>query len=870
MKTPFLLLSFILTLQVSGQSAKHLNNKLSPNLVASKIKLNRDIQQHFFIVASNLRDLKQFLLEKNLQQNVIREYEASNLLVIQTNWKLIDSILSSPLIKFIDVVRTPKEESAITGFDLGTNAINLIHNELSSTNGTGTVVSLKENKPDSNDIDLKGRLISTAAASSIMTSHATIMSTIIAGGGNSYYNGKGVAWGANITSANFATLLPDADDYYKHNSILVQNHSYGTGIENYYGADAAAYDASTITNPFLLHVFSSGNSGDKSSVAGRYAGINGFANLTGSFKMAKNILTVGSIDSFHKVSLLSSRGPAQDGRIRPELVAFGQDGASGAAAIVSGTALLLQQAYKEQNGGQLAPAALIKAILLNTADDVGPKGIDYQSGYGSLNAYNAAKAITNRQYSSGAISQAQVQTFILNVPRDIQQIRITLCWNDVPAVANNDKALINDIDLRLVHSTSGSAWQPWVLNSFPHVDSLAQLPIRKKDSLNNTEQISIDNPAEGTYILEVTGHNILTGPQPYYISYQMTLGNRFQWQFPTATDYIWGGNTNTLRWTSTFNVPSGDLFYSCDGGNKWNLISQNIDLGAKYFQWTAPDTFSTVIFQMQVNNQHFSSDTSTISSELKTAVGFNCIDSFLIYWNKAPNVSSYILYRMGNKYLEPVIRLGDTSIVLQKSVNTSSHYTVATNISGRSGIKSYTFNYNMQGTGCYIKNFLVDLINSEQGSIKLELGTTYNVKDIVIEKKSGNNFIPFRAIAPGVTTLEYNVIDSGLATGGNIYRVRINLNNGKAVYSNTGTIFYLANMNYLVYPSPAKANFQIVSKDIDNAELILYNVMGQRVLVKKLNSTIESISVNHLKKGFYFIQILEKNRKVYQGNIVIQ
>ena len=38
--------------------------------------------------------------------------------------------------------------------------------------------------------------------------------------------------------------------------------------------------------------------------------------------MAKNIITVGHIDSLGNVLSLSSRGPAYDGRIKPELVAF--------------------------------------------------------------------------------------------------------------------------------------------------------------------------------------------------------------------------------------------------------------------------------------------------------------------------------------------------------------------------------------------------------------------------------------------------------------------------------------------------------------------------------------------------------------------
>jgi len=42
----------------------------------------------------------------------------------------------------------------------------------------------------------------------------------------------------------------------------------------------------------------------------------------------------------------SSRGPAYDGRVKPELVAFAEDGSSGAAAIVSGISLVAQQTYK--------------------------------------------------------------------------------------------------------------------------------------------------------------------------------------------------------------------------------------------------------------------------------------------------------------------------------------------------------------------------------------------------------------------------------------------------------------------------------------------------------------------------------------------
>jgi hypothetical protein len=143
------------------------------------------------------------------------------------------------------------------------------------------------------------------------------------------------------------------------------------------------------------------------------------------------------------------------------------------------------------------------------------------------------------------------------------------------------------------------------------------------------------------------------------------------------------------------------------------------------------------------------------------------------------------------------------------------------------------------------------------------------VTDVVIEKWLGNKFIPIEAINPGVGLL-YHFIDNALVTGGNIYRARINLSDGKTVYSKSETIFYFAEMNYLVFPNPAKESFGIISKDTDYSELILYNTLGQKVLTKKLHATNQTIPVNHLKRGVYFIHVLQKGRKVYQGSIIIQ
>ena len=261
MRFLFLLLSVTICVQAGAQQKWNVNEKISPNLAKIKTSLNKNKQQDFFVVSTDINAFKRFLSARNLHKAIISEYEPTGLLVLKLNWQLIDSLLlPSSLVKFIDVVRVPKEETVVQGFDLSTNKINLAH-QLTSINGSGTVLSVKENKPDDNDIDLKGRFLPTTLSSANISSHATIMSTIIAGGGNSDHTAKGVAWGATISSSDFAGLLPDTDADYKKYSISVQNHSYGTAIENYYGADAAAYDVTTYLQSLFAACFFSGQFG---------------------------------------------------------------------------------------------------------------------------------------------------------------------------------------------------------------------------------------------------------------------------------------------------------------------------------------------------------------------------------------------------------------------------------------------------------------------------------------------------------------------------------------------------------------------------------------------------------------------------------
>ena len=148
---------------------------------------------------------------------------------------------------------------------------------------------------------------------------------------------------------------------------------------------------------------------------------------------------------------------------------------------------------------------------------------------------------------------------------------------------------------------------------------------------------------------------------------------------------------------------------------------------------------------MTIGSTIFISDTFTIANRTLTNVGFNCPDSFLFYWNKLPGITNYRVYKLGNKYLEPVTVTSDSFMLLAKTTNPSLHYAVAPVIGNKEGVKSYTFNYTTQGVECYFRSFLALLVGN---SVKLtiSLGTLYNVNKIVLEKFIGTEYVPLQQI----------------------------------------------------------------------------------------------------------------------------
>jgi hypothetical protein len=792
--------------------------------------------------------------------------QTAQAVLLQAPGVWIGKALTDTNIIFIAEARKPFTERELTGFDLSANRVNKTHRDWPAVTGNGLTVSIKENKMDTLDIDLKGRYLFSSAASTNVQTHATTMATIVTGAGNTFYTGKGVAWQASLSSSNFSNLLPDQLQELQRLKVSVQNHSYGVGIENYYGADAAAYDAQTIQDSVLLHVFSAGNTGTQSSASGNYKDVPGFANLSGSFKMAKNIITVGATDSFGVTAPLSSRGPAYDGRVKPELAALGEDGSSGAAAIVSGVALLVQDAWKKKYN-ELPASATTKAILLNSADDTGPAGIDFISGYGTVNAWCAVQTVYEGRVIRGRVSQDQTVLHNITVPANTASLKLTLTWTDPPAQANIFKALVNDLDAELYFPAASQRWLPWVLNSAAAVDSLQQLPVRKRDSLNNTEQITISNPQPGTYELQVKGFAVSGAAQAYALAWQIDTMTTIVFTWPVKGDNIMPAQNNTLRWEGSTGG-TGTLQYRINSGS-WQDIAGGIDLSKRFYQWQAPDTVGAVQLRMVSGIKESYTDTVSISKLLLINTGFNCTDSFLVYWQRAA-VDSYRVYRLGQQYLEPFATLSDTALIQYKQNNPYTWFTIAPILPFQTeGLRSYTFDYTQQQVGCYISGFIADPSGAAGARLTLQLGTVFRVAKIQFEKLSATGYQLVHEITPVVTKQFITGVAAG--KGLNTYRARIILQDGISYYTQPENVLIFG-QPYYVFPNPVKpgASLQFMAEDTDNTEFVLYDLHGRTVASQKINGFLNRIRLPLLQRGVYFYTVLKAGSRQLSGQLVVE
>jgi hypothetical protein len=326
--------------------------------------------------------------------------------------------------------------------------------------------------------------------------------------------------------------------------MVVTNTSLGSTGNGRYGASDQARDDWARLFPYTIMFQCAGNAGSD------------YETLNGTSKESKNHFTVGSVVDVTRNSAgaitggggivaSSSRGPTDDGRIKPDIVANGngvysigstagsygrRSGTSMSTPNATGSAILLQDYFSKRFPGHLLRSDTLKGLILHTADDAGRTGPDYIYGHGIMNVHAAAKIIKScadapagRQLSHAILRQGQTHTRTLAYS-GTGPIRVTLAWLDPagPASAFDDDrtpALVNDLNLT-VTSPSGVVHYPWtmpyVLNGFNEADRAAPA-VRGINTVDNAELLLIETPAEsGLYTITITHAGVLQdGEQAY-------------------------------------------------------------------------------------------------------------------------------------------------------------------------------------------------------------------------------------------------------------------------------------------------------------------------------------------------------------------
>ncbi|MEO1628639.1 MAG: S8 family serine peptidase, partial [Bacteroidota bacterium] len=336
---------------------------------------------------------------------------------------------------------------------------------------------------------------------------------------------------------------------------------------------------------------------------------------------AKNVLTVGAVSETRSIWSSSSRGPVSDGRIKPEICGIGTkvystgrdynywaaNGTSMAAPAVTGTLGLLYQRYRQLHNGDDPDGAFLKALVCNTADDLGNSGPDYTYGFGLINGRRAVEVMENLQYAKGEIEQGQVDQLSINVPAGVSEVKVMLYWSDKEAAAFPTKALVNDLDLS-VQQPGGTVYFPWVLNPDTlHVEDVAR---RGVDNLNNIEQVTIETPTAGQYEIFVNGREIPFGPQAYYIVYDF-IRPEITLTHPIGGEKWIPGTKELIQWDADDGVgQTYKIEYSADNGQNWATIVDNISHTTRFYEWTVPSLESSDV-QLRVSRNGTALSAST-------------------------------------------------------------------------------------------------------------------------------------------------------------------------------------------------------------------------------------------------------------------
>jgi subtilisin family serine protease len=490
----------------------------------------------------------------------------------------LNALAQSDSVLWID--RAPKRKlvdevsSKVVGGDDGATGTPTVTQQ-EGFGGAGVTVAVADTGLDTGDTntihpDLNGRVKALLFYGSLTNaadehSHGTHVAGIIAGNAasgeaddsGSLY-GLGVAWQASLVAqrifdanGNPATPFP-SDETLAHDAVnagaVIGSNSWGDDTQGQYDLDASQFDElvrdadpTTAGDQQYILEFSAGNAGPDSQTIGSPA-------------VAKNVIATGATengrldfpiyadgDGIDVMADFSSRGPCEDGRIKPDVVAPGtwissllsadataqfaweqissdyiyMGGTSQSGPHASGAAAIFVQYYKSLHTNALPSPALVKAALINSAveldESYGNIPIpNFDEGWGRINLTNliitnAVSAPRNYEFvdQTALLVTGQIFEHHTFVQTSGQPLKITLTYTDVAGNPAAILALVNDLDLEVI-GPDGTMYRG---NQFVGGESIPNASIA--DNLNNVEAVHLNQPLPGDYLIRVRARNVV-------------------------------------------------------------------------------------------------------------------------------------------------------------------------------------------------------------------------------------------------------------------------------------------------------------------------------------------------------------------------
>lgn len=617
--------------------------------------------------------------------------QPAHVIFIKASATTVQKIASLPFVAYVSSQQM--KPVALNYKNRGAHSINIVSATAGrNLQGANVTMGNGDDGDASTHIDFSSRLINRNPVAA--TTHATHTIGTMSGAGLIDPRHKGMAPKATIIGQYYSDILVNTPYYVADYDMVITNNSYhsaalGCAGQGDYDVLSNYVDAQMMNDPALLHIFAAGNDGNSTCSPYPYS----FATIKSGFQTGKNVLTVGAVDnSNYSIAYFSSRGPVDDGRLKPEIVAGGwainstspnntystQYGTSMSAPTAAGTLGLLYERYRQLHGGANPTAALIKAVACNGADDLGNAGPDFTFGFGNLNARNAVEALENNTYFTGTMGNGGTATFnITGVPAGTAQIKIMLYWNDRPATPYAATTLVNNLDLT-VTAPDASVHNPLILN--PSVANVSNVAVEGIDNLNNIEQVVINNPPAGNFTVSVTGTSVPQGPQDYVVAYQV-IAPAVQVVYPYGEETWVPGETEIIRWSaSDNNTNTFTIEYSLDNGSNWTTISNTVAATARTYVWTVPSSpTNTALVRVSRNSTGYtdvSDYTFTILGQPSLTLTNACIGYANLSWAAITSATSYDIMMVRGSEMSVVASTTSTSYLLG-GLNKDSTYWLA-------------------------------------------------------------------------------------------------------------------------------------------------------------------------------------------------